>query len=114
MKIKTVYIASAYSKGDCAVNVRQSILAADKLRELGYLPFCPLLTHFWHFVSPHPYEYWVEMDMEWLQYMDCVLRLPGLSSGADNEVTEMKKLGKPIFFSIEQLEEYVLNSGIGK
>lgn len=105
MGIKTVYIASPYSKGDCAVNIRNSILAAEELRSHGFLPFCPLLTHFWHFMSPHPYEYWTQMDLEWLHHMDCILRLPGESTGADNEVIEMQELGKPIFFSVEELLE---------
>jgi len=105
--IKTVYIASMYSKGDQATNVRDSILAAEKLREEGFLPYVPLLTHFWHFMSPHEYEYWTKMDLEWLPFMDCVLRLPGESSGADNEVTYMLDLGKPVFWSIGDLITYV-------
>jgi hypothetical protein len=106
VSIKTVYIASAYSKGDCAVNVRNSILAAENLRAHGYLPFCPLWTHFWHFMSPHPYEYWTEMDLEWLPLMDCILRLPGESSGADKEIIYMQGLGKPVFYSIGELFDY--------
>lgn len=101
--IKTVYIASPYTKGDVAINVRNSILAAEQLRERGFLPFCPLWTHFWHFMSPHSYEYWTKMDLEWLPFMDCVLRLPGESSGADGEVEYMKKLYKPIYYSIDDL-----------
>ena len=100
---KTVYIASPYTKGDVAVNVRESILMAEKLRFLGYLPYCPFWTHFWHFLSPHEYEYWTGMDLEWLEICDCLLRLPGESSGADNEVAYMLKLGKPVFYSIKDL-----------
>ena len=104
--VKTVYIASMYSKGDQAVNVRTSIFAAEELRGYGFLPYVPLLTHFWHFMSPHEYEYWTKMDLEWLHFMDCILRLPGESSGADNEVTYMLDLGKPAFWSINSILEY--------
>jgi hypothetical protein len=105
--IKTVYIASPYIKGDCAINVRNSILAAEEIRGYGLLPFCPLWTHFWHFMSPHPYEYWTEMDLEWLEQFDCILRLPGESSGADGEVSRMLVLGKPVYYSVDELKKDV-------
>jgi hypothetical protein len=110
--MKTVYIASPYTKGDVAVNVRNSFLMAEKLREAGYLPFCPLWTHFWHFLSPHEYTYWTTMDFEWLKVCDILLRLPGESSGADGEVAYMKKLGKPVFYNLEDL--LILDSERGK
>jgi len=100
---RIVYIASPYTKGDVAVNVRNAIIMADKLREYNYLPFCPLWTHFWHFLIPHPYKYWTEMDLEWLHICDCILRLPGDSFGADKEVEYMLRLGKPVFYSLLDL-----------
>jgi hypothetical protein len=100
---KTVYIASPYTKGDVAVNVSSSIFMAENLREYGYLPFCPLLNHFWHFMSPHDYKYWSKMDLEWLDVCDCLLRIPGESGGADNEVEYMLRLGKPVFYSLFDL-----------
>ena len=101
--MKTVYIACPYTKGDVAVNVRNAILMAEKVREAEFLPFVPILTHFWHFMSPHPYEYWTRMDLEWLEVCDCILRIPGESSGADNEVKYMEILGKPVYYSLEEL-----------
>ena len=102
----TVYIASPYTDGDVAVNVRRSIIAADALVELGCAPFVPLLTHFWHFLSPKEYEVWTEMDMEWVRRCDCVLRLIGNSKGADAEVTLAESLGIPVFYDIESLADY--------
>jgi hypothetical protein len=59
-RMKTVvYIASPYTKGDAAVNVRNSFEVADKLASYGYLPFPPLFSHFWHMIFPHPYEFWM-------------------------------------------------------
>jgi hypothetical protein len=99
----TVYIASPYTLGDVAVNVRESLLMADKLVELGYAPYPPLYSHFWHFLSPKPYETWVELDMEWVLRCDVLLRLPGESSGADAEVALAKEHGIPVFNSIKEL-----------
>ena len=101
-----VYIASPYTKGDVAVNVRESLLVADKLAELGYLPYPPLLSHFWHLLSPHPYEFWTELDLDWVLRCDCVLRLPGESSGADRECGYAERHLIPVFYSIEELVEW--------
>ena len=98
-----VYIAAPYSKGETAINVRNAILAADKVLEKGHIPFIPHLTHFWHYISPKPWETWLKIDQDWLEVCDAVLRLPGLSIGADMEVDIAQKAGKPIFYSIEEL-----------
>jgi len=101
----TVYIASPYTIGDVAINVRNAFLAADVLAENGFVPFTPLASHFWHFLSPHPYNFWAEMDMEWVLRCDCLLRLPGESSGADEEVILARANNIPVFFSIKELLE---------
>ena len=102
-----VYVASAYTKGDVAVNVRASIDAADELINEGFIPFCPLLTHFHHMIHPHDYETWMMLDLEWLSACNYLLRLPGESSGADYEVEYARSVGIPVFYTIEQLKEYI-------
>lgn len=101
--MKTVYIASPYTKGDVAVNVRESFLVADELVKLGFAPFPPLFSHFWHFLSPKSYETWITLDNEWVQRCDYLLRLPGESAGADHEVRLALNYHIPVFFSIEEL-----------
>ena len=98
-----VYIASPYTKGDVALNVRESLLAADQVAQMGYLPLAPLLSHFWHMLCPHPYGFWMELDLEWILHCDCVLRLPGESAGADAEVAFARLHGVPVYYSIEGL-----------
>lgn len=66
-----VYIVSPYSKGDLAQNVRQSLQTAERLIDCGFLPFTPLLSHFWHIISPHDYAYWMLLDIEWLKRCAC-------------------------------------------
>ncbi len=92
-----VYIASPYSKGNQAENVRASMDAFDELAKMGFAPFSPLLSHFQHLVHPLPYDIWLSLDLEWLRVCDCVLRLPGESGGADKEETEAKRIGIPVF-----------------
>lgn len=104
--MKTVYIASPYTKGDVAVNVRHSFLVADVLVSYGFAPFPPLFSHFWHFLSPKDYEVWLSLDAEWVTRCDYLLRLSGESQGADREVELAKAHNIPVFYDVESLVEY--------
>ena len=101
--MKKVYIAGPYSKGDVAQNVRNAILAGNRLAQAGYIPFIPHLTHFWHLLCPHDWEFWLEQDFVWLEACDCLLRLPGESTGADLEMERAQELNIPVYLSIEGL-----------
>ena len=102
--MKRIYIASPYGpNGDTAMNVRRSIEAANELAEAGMVPFVPLLSHFWHFLFPHPSEFWMAMDMEWVTACHAVLRLSGVSDGADDEVALAHSLGIPVFYTTEEV-----------
>lgn len=100
-----IYIASPYSHGDIAINVRLSILAAEKIREKGHLPFVPLLSHLWQMISPHDVGYWMGMDKEWVLECDGVLRLPGESEGADEEVRLAMQHGKKVYRAIREIPD---------
>lgn len=91
-----VYIASPYTLGDVAVNVKRQIDAVDKLMDKGFAPFAPLYSHFQHMVHPRPYKIWVIA-------CDCLLRLKGESVGADGEVDLAIKNNIPVFYSIDDL-----------
>lgn len=101
--MKKIYIAGPYSKGDVAINVREAIDAADQLLDLGFVPFIPHLSHFWHLLSPKQYEKWLEYDNHWVPVCDALLRLPGESSGADKEVELAKSFNIPVYHSIQEL-----------
>ncbi len=98
-----IYIASPYTLGDQALNVRRQIEAADKLLELGHIPLIPCLSHLWHLISPKPYDEWLRIGIAWLSHCDAVLRLDGLSIGADLEVAGARKLRKPVYYSLESV-----------
>jgi hypothetical protein len=106
MKKVKVYIASPYTKGDIAVNVKTQIDFVDVLMDLGFAPFAPLYSHFQHMAHPRPYTDWVEIDLVWVEACDCLLRLSGESSGADGEVELALSLGKPVFYCIGELVNY--------
>lgn len=102
---KVVYIASPYTKGSKENNVKKQIEAADLLRSYGFLPFWPLHSHYWHIECPHDWQYWMDMDMEWVDRCDILLRLPGKSNGADIEVARAVSSGKKVYFDITALIE---------
>lgn len=98
-----VYIAGPYSKGDVAENVRAALDAADEVVARGHIPYVPHLTHFWHILRPRPYRWWMAYDNVWLLCCDALLRLPGDSTGADEEVLVAKEHDIPIFWSVDDL-----------
>jgi hypothetical protein len=91
MKNFLVYIAGPYTKGDVAENVATAIDYGDKVAGFGYAVEVPHLSHFWHYRSWHDYEFWMDLDLVKLARCDCLLRIPGPSSGADREVDFCKE-----------------------
>ncbi len=104
--VKKVYIAGPYTKPDPCINTKESIDVANRLMELGFVPFVPLLSHFWHTMTPKPYGVWLAYDLEWVGACDALLRTPGDSSGADLEVAHAIKIGVPVFYDILALVDY--------
>lgn len=102
-----VYIASPYSSGDTAKNVGKSFKVANKLIDKGYFPFSPLLNHYLDIMKHRDYDVWLKQDLEWLQFCDAVIRLPGFSRGADTEVSIAKNLNIPVYYSLEEFLEDV-------
>lgn len=103
MRRARVYIASPYTVGDPVINTRTSLQCATRLLERGMAPFVPLLSMFWHFLSPQPYENWLAYDTEWVLACDALLRLEGKSSGADREVQLAVANSIPVFYSLDSL-----------
>ena len=103
--MKRIYICSPYTLGDAAINVKRQMDAADELITLGFAPFAPLMSHFQHMAHPRPYQDWMRLDREWLTVCHALLRLPGESKGADEEVALARELGIPVFYSVGELVE---------
>lgn len=98
-----VYISGPYSKGNQATNVRNALEAGDRVWRAGHIPYVPHLTMFWGLLFPHTYREWLQLDLEWIKLCDIVIRLPGESSGADEETELARSLGIPTM----ALEEFL-------
>jgi len=103
MKQLFVYIASPYSIGDKLTNVKKSLEVANILMNKGFTPYAPLLNHFQNEMFPRPEIDWLVFDVSWISKCDALLRLPGRSSGADQEISVANMIRKPVFYSIEEL-----------
>lgn len=115
-----IYVASPYTKGDPCINTHFQIKIFNQLLDDNLVvPVIPLTSHFLHTVHPRPYKDWIQYDLDILRVMDGCLRLTSEhkemnyevseSSGADGEVEHCKKLGKPVFYSIEELYKWCKN-----
>lgn len=113
-----VYIASPYTSGDAAMNTHFQCKVFDRMLTDGRVwPIAPLWSHFQHTLFPRPYNDWLEYDKAVLARCDACIRLgaelPELnyrefaSSGADCEVEWFRQYGKPVFFSIDELYDWI-------
>jgi len=99
---KLIYISGPYTNGDIGVNIKNAIDAAEVCIDRGDYPLIPHLSHFWHVVSPHNYEFWMALDLKYIERCDMLIRLPGISGGSDREVVYAMHKGIPV----RTLEEY--------
>src|SRR3990167_9009133 len=93
-----IYLAGPYSNGSPEANTRKAIEWADTLLAGRYYPFVPHLTHFWHLWSPKGYEDWMDYDFHFLEVCQALVRIPGISGGADREVKRAVVKGIPVIF----------------
>ena len=105
--MKVIYIASPYTKGDVAENVRIQMDAAHRIMDAGHCPIAPNLSHFLHMHRARPYEDWMKIDFELINRADLVLRLDGASAGADREVNHANRIGVKVIFGWDSLWLYL-------
>lgn len=98
-----VYVAGPYSKGDVMVNIREAMRMGQVLIDAGYVVFVPHLSAFQHLVDHRPYREWLDYDFRVILCCDAVLRLPGESPGADEEVAFAVRNGIPVHSALETL-----------
>jgi len=92
-----IYIAGPLD-GAIYANVHQAVEVATALLKAGHDPFVPHLNVQWAFAHPEvTREMWLRQSKAWVAGAQALVRLPGLSSGADGEVAYAKELGIPVF-----------------
>jgi hypothetical protein len=128
-----VYICCPISCGDLCTNINNATAAFHELRRHGFAPFCPAWSCFasecWNDtdentgivhvlteadVGPEDTDGidWMLVDLPWVLASDAVLRLPGLSRGADIEVLVATAKGIPVFRGVEELKKWAADKGV--
>jgi hypothetical protein len=107
--MKRVFISGPYSRGDMARNVARAMAVANAVMDLGAAPYCPHLAHFLHMAHPRDYEEWMALDLEYVGVCDALFRMEGESAGADREVLRAIELGIPVFYTLADLEAWLLS-----
>ena len=111
-----VYVSGPISKGVLVDNIYNAMNVGISLIRAGFSVIVPHANCFMeaeiihdHAFSPTNeqagivYEDWMEMDFEIITRCNCVLRIPGESSGGDREVEFARALGMPVFFDMVEL-----------
>lgn len=93
-----IYISGPLtSSGSPEDNVDCAIEWMQRLIEDGMSPLCPHLSWYVDPDGQYPHETWMEVDLPWVEAADAVLRLPGFSNGADQEVWYAENHGIPVY-----------------
>lgn len=103
-----VFVAGPYTKGDVDDNLDKQKDVVNELINLGFNPL-PLNLCYHLVQSKFPrdrYADWIDITLDWVHECHCLLRMPGESRGADEEVERANEQGVPVFYSIEELIKY--------
>lgn len=92
--------------GDMITGTKNAVDMGTVLANIGYIPFIPHLSSFWHYLHPAEPAFWLKQDFAWLRVCHAVLRLPGASNGGDKEEALARSLGIPVFRSVEELNAW--------
>lgn len=107
-----VFIAGPISSsGEPGPNLHQAGKAAIYLLRHGLAPYIPHCTWIVDAIDPVNVRHWKRADLSFLYVSHAILRLPGHSVGADNEVNHAKLWGKLVFRSVEECVEYFVTRG---
>lgn len=120
-----IYIAGPYTQGSEVRNTVKALQTGIQVYVRGGIPLVPHSSFLYELVGSRPrktasdlevsvayeldYEDYMEMDLQFLEVCDALLRLSGESSGADRETSRMSQLGKPILFDFVDVELFIKN-----
>lgn len=94
-----VYLAGPITLGDRTENFRNFCRWQKWLMEQGFAVLNPGLSMLHPDAWNIPHESWMVSCLPWLEWAECVIRLPGESRGADAEVARAESLEIPVFYA---------------
>lgn len=97
-----VFVAGPFT-GDPLRNVARAVTTANTIAAMGARPFIPHLFAVWDFAYNHPYEFWMEQTLAWVERCDLLYRMPGESKGADREMKLAEDMGLGVYHDLGRL-----------
>ena len=117
MKLK-VYIASPYTNGWAADNVRRQLEAKHILLDHSFVPFAPLENHFAELYKHRSEKEWFAWDLEWLKVCDIMVRIrptdgdgveiPSIGADIEEKTAEEEGLLVFNFKSLSELKSWAI------
>jgi hypothetical protein len=100
-----VYVAGPMTgSGNPYANVWRGLDVAITLLDRGFAPYAPHLTSILEMTQgQRDRDVWLELDKAYLLVCDCLLRLDGVSPGADQEVAWARDAQIPVYYSLDSL-----------
>jgi hypothetical protein len=106
-----VYVSGPMTTGDnFPLNIRRGIEAGAAIMERGYVVICPHEKALgMEMLAPRSYDAWMAYDFRCIDASDLVYRMsddrgvPIPSKGGDAEVVYARKIGRPVFYSLDTL-----------
>lgn len=110
-KLKLIFLACKYSETDVYLvqrNIHHATYYAQEVALLGALPLCPALISA-NFEGIQTYDWWSDAYMELMYRCDAVFMVPNheRSDGATREHEEALKIGKPVFYDLKTLNDWI-------
>lgn len=99
----TTYLSGPITKGDRQHNFDQAADAQRRLMAAGFAVLNPMLTMLLPGAWDIPHSTWIDNDLPWIAKAKAVLRLPGESVGADQEVAFARLKGISVYDDIDHL-----------
>jgi hypothetical protein len=91
-----VYVAGPYT-ADPEPATARAIEVGNLVLDAGHAPFVPHLHHYWHTLhGERAYHDWMRIDLAWLDTAHALIRIPGESHGAEQEVACAEIVGIPV------------------
>lgn len=98
-----VYVAGPLNgSGNTVENIHNAMKVGQWLMDRGHDPYVPHLSAFMHMASPRPECEWLKLDCVWLVQCEALIRLPGVSPGADHEVDTALFRDIPVYYGLDE------------
>ena len=106
-----VYVSGPMTTGgNFPVNIRRGIEVAAAIMDRGFVVICPHEKALgMEMLAPREYEDWMAYDLRCIDACDVVLRMsdgygnPLPSNGGDREVAYARRIGRPVYYSLDTL-----------